>query len=853
MDGPLSRRDIGYTIVSRFEELMRAYLATRLDSAYRNFGDAVPLGVVGKAQERANRSDWADTRDFLESVDFPDLSEIACYNDNYSICFPYDRPSKAEFQTLMSDLYNLRCKIAHIRGYFNSFDLDRLVEHSKAIANSLEQQGQEFNEFLEALASNPSEWVIPTPLGFTSEQEIEINVPNNVPTPDYEYEGGFVGREEDIKKLTNFVEGDLHRVVTIAGAGGVGKTALALRVIQQLGKSATKKFDGIIWLSAKESKLTYVGIEEFEPAVKDFEQLLSTIHEVLGWGTPDRNIERLQEDVHTLMDLYDRPVLVVLDNLETITDQRIIDWVLDAHPNVRVLITSRRGLGQVERRCDLLQLKKREAIRLFRLIARDKNLDSLASLDDNLIAAYVNKVSCYPLAIKWVVGQVALGRDINEVIDEIHETTSDISHFCFHQIYHALSPSAKKILCALSCFDESPSPGVLNFVVDVAKEDFEDSIQALINVSLIIPEQFSNEHNEASRRFGILPLTRGYVRQQLDSDPVLKRSIEDRLRAVRTTMEEAERAKSLYRYSLANLGATSEEEKIAAMLAQTAYANYHAGRYAEAFEAYKRASEIAPRFASVYRNWAVMEFEEGHFIEADHLMKKASQLSPDDPQIWLTWGKLKKRENRIKEAFEHYRKAFELAPDDPDILLNMGQAKSRLGEFEEAERLFELATQRDTQDSVRSEIIRLSSRAGNLVRWSEQLCADRQYREAEEKLHVALGYSERVNTLDEFDPKSGDLHRDILIELGHVTKKRDPLAAIDYFLRAIVDRPSRYREARDTVHASIQAANLCIDLGEIVRAKEICSPRLQKLEILKREVKLQREYLAVLDRLGVGQ
>ena len=178
----------------------------------------------------------------------------------------------------------------------------------------------------------------------------------------------------------------------------------------------------------------------------------------------------------------------------------------------------------------------------------------------------------------------------------------------------------ERILCTLSMFDEAPALGVLNYVLNLPSEYFEDSIRELILVSLVIPEQYKTEQDEITSKYALLSLTRGYVRQQLDKDPILKRDISERLQTVQNVLEEAERARKQYRFSLSNLGATSEEEKIAAMMATTAHQKYQSGRYIDAVDDYKRAIAIAPRFASVFRNWAVMEAQEGHSIEADELI-----------------------------------------------------------------------------------------------------------------------------------------------------------------------------------------------------------------------------------------
>ena len=43
---------------------------------------------------------------------------------------------------------------------------------------------------------------------------------NNLPSRDYDPDGGFIGRKEDIKKILNLISGELHRVITISRSRG---------------------------------------------------------------------------------------------------------------------------------------------------------------------------------------------------------------------------------------------------------------------------------------------------------------------------------------------------------------------------------------------------------------------------------------------------------------------------------------------------------------------------------------------------------------------------------------------------------------------------------------------------------
>jgi len=851
MEKPLSRRDVGYTIISRFEECYRYFLAEKLLTFYGNFLEGIPPVIIDIAKQKASTPEFKTPEELLQETDFPHLTDVTFYNDMYKRYFPDICKSGAEFQEIMGELYFLRIKIAHIKGIFTSIDIDRLLEYTKLISNYLGAPGGDFLQFIKELQEHPEDIVIPMPLEFSSDAYDISSVPNNLPTPDYEYEGGFIGRDEDIKKILKLLEEEQFRVITIAGAGGVGKTALALRVIQKILQKRESMFDGVVWLSAKETKLSYLGIEDIESTVKNYEQLLDTIFEVMGFGSPSVTLDKKESDVNTIFDLHNR-ILIAIDNLETIDDDRIINFIIESPPKIKILITSRTGLGQVERRHDLKQLKEKEAVYLFRQVSRDKYLDSLAQLGDETIKAYVKKLSYYPLAIKWVIGQVAIGKDINKVIASINETTSDISRFCFEQIFKKISTSARKILCALSCIDEPPTAGVLKYVVNLSQNDFDDGIRELILVSLIIPEQYRDEKSNILTRYGLLSLTRGYVRQKLETDSMLKHEIEDRLNSVRNTIEEADRAKKQYRFSLAYLGATTEEEKVASVLAQSAFQKYQAGRYADAVEDYKRARDIAPHFAALYRNWAVMESQERHYVEADELMKKATKLNPNDPLLWQTWGNIKRKADRLRESIDYYKRALDLSPDDCYILNAFGQARARLGEYNEADLLFKQALkQGDSPSSIKNEIINRSSLADNLRRWAESLEKDRNYELAENKLKEAMEHIDVAIKLDKYDLKSLDLRREIFLSLGFCKRYRSPDIAIEYFNRTIVKNPKRFYEARDTLIAAIQIAKIHLKYGEYDKAKGIFTPEILRIkEPLKRDIKLQLSLQSILDDIN---
>ena len=828
----INRKDIGYTIYSRLEESLRFLISNKLLNLYGDdWRSYIPKGIWEKVLEKSNylsKEDFEEPIILFEEIDIPDLTEILSFKKSFTKFIPQFDKKFSNFKEIMSKLYNIRCKIAHVRTTFSAIDLDLLIELTNNILPFLDKYGNSLREVLEYINKNPERVIIKIPQHFyINDDQLCSFHKTNLPPADYDPDGGFIGRKEDLNAITKLITGELHRVITISGAGGVGKSAIAHKICQNFLNKKDLKFDAIIWVSAKEEKLTVTGIEPIEPSLRNYESVLDNIIQTYGWledlNTP---IEQKEEDVDLILQGGDKGILLVIDNLETIQDERVKEFIKDFPPPSKVIITSRIGLGEVERRYPLKEMNNLDAITLIRTVAREKKTIGLANLPDDILSKYVDKMSRYPLAIKWVVGQVALGKDINIAIGNLTSPKGDVAKFCFENIFdNLLTENAKMILYSLAASDKPLVRGVLSHVSNLSNDDLDIALRDLTIASLVIQTQFQTQDSTIETNYELLPLTKNYIQSKLQSHPEIHRTIKGRIEVVRNLIEEADRAGRQYRYSLRDMGAESEAEKVAATWAITAYQKFQAEDYDGAVEFFNKAVEIAPNFPAIYRNWATMESNAGFYGKADELMEKATKLNPNDSRLWFVWGNIEKRRQRYDRAFEFLSKALKLSPNDSPILGSLGEVEKRRGNFENADDFLNKALKgNSTVPSRRHEIICFTAIADNLRRWANLLIHERFEEEAINKLKKSYDYALKAYNMSKDDIRSENAFlessQDLAIQLLTLEGIN---SSIKYFINAITLKPKRAKEKKINEVCCLFLAEALLDSGRIIEAKKYYS------------------------------
>ena len=315
----------------------------------------------------------------------------------------------------------------------------------------------------------------------------------------------FLHREPDIAAVQALLR--RHRLVTVTGPGGVGKTRLAIEV----GHLVLDAPDGV-WFVALDG-------------VDSSGQAADAIATVVGAAGQD-SLAALR------IRLRAAELLLILDNCEHLGAglAEAVVSLLGVCPQLKVLATSQRPLNVMgEALWPLEPLDRPAAVDLFVARAREVQprivLDAATlgaaetlceRLDDLPLAVELAAARCRTLPVAELVSRLAdrfeLLVDPRTGRSARHQTLSTTIGWS----YDILFPDAQTTLQALAFFSGgAPLPGVESVLshVGVPASDASDLIAQLVDRSLVIADQ-----HPTGLRYRTLESIRAFAREQADLD-----------------------------------------------------------------------------------------------------------------------------------------------------------------------------------------------------------------------------------------------------------------------------------------------------------------------------------------------
>lgn len=319
------------------------------------------------------------------------------------------------------------------------------------------------------------------------------------------------GREREIDEVTLVLRRREGRILTLTGAGGVGKTRLAIAVAQRVGDDFP---DGVVFVPLAD-------------LTRD-DQVLPSIRQGLGLG-PGDDLDRSDEESSGR--LRELNLLLVLDNVEHLPGAAAkISDLLSRAPDMTVLATSRSLLevrGETVYQVEPLPTVSLDgtspspAVQLFLERAHEAERSFTATAENvEAATAICRRLSGIPLALELAATKVRTldGPQLLARLDEaMHRPGQRDLPLRQRSLHDAIAWSVdllgedeRRLFRSLGVFPGGFSLEAVEAVATDAGSDTLASLESLVNQSLVCVDRDSGE-----ARFSLLEPVRLFARDLL--------------------------------------------------------------------------------------------------------------------------------------------------------------------------------------------------------------------------------------------------------------------------------------------------------------------------------------------------
>ena len=386
----------------------------------------------------------------------------------------------------------------------------------QAVIRTVRNRGYEFVAPVTEHAVAPEESESGAGEADTEAQPEELTTESSLPTALLD----LIGRDELLVELQEALDG--HRLVTLIGPGGVGKTAIAYELARSL---EARYADGV-------STVQFVTVNDAEATVESLASALDV----------QRRRDTSLEDAVVNV-LRPRHTLLLLDNCEHVIEPlaAVVERIMQEAPDVSVLATSRQplalpgerlwpieplGVEALDPQAPLAELRSAPVLRLF--VDRATAADPRFVLDESTVGPTIGicqRLDGMPLALELAAARVrTIG--VEEIEERLNERFrllrtvrrgGDPRHQTLHGAvqwsYDLLDTDEQQLFDELSIFaDQFDIAAVAAVCGDRDELDALDLVTALAERSMLgVRAQASG-----AARYEMLETLRDYGRANLD-------------------------------------------------------------------------------------------------------------------------------------------------------------------------------------------------------------------------------------------------------------------------------------------------------------------------------------------------
>lgn len=445
---------------------MRANIQEHLGD--QTVGELIPTERITKANSRRVRDGLSITSELPGILAYLDFSESYEALASSAALLPTDlRSSLRLLAPSVARTVAIRNRVAHTRP-LEIDDSSFLIDVSKELSESSGSSWEELRSILDRLQDDPS-FVLGLTISLPADPDSAPQ--HNLPVPDFD-ETGFFGRQSELRRIVKAIKG-AYPVVSILGDGGIGKTSIALKAAYELLEDSKQPFDAFVWVTAKATMLTPNEIQRINGAIETSLGLISSA--AVQLSGIDEPVDPVAE---VLAYMENFKILLVLDNLETVLDKRLRDFLLELPMGSKVIVTSRIGLG-IENPVQLAPLSDDESSKFLRALSRIRGVRQLNKLDQPTIESLSRQMAGHPAYIRWFVAGVQSGRRPEELLGN-NELLLD---FCMSNVYDYLSEDARLVLQSMQVLAGAKNQAEVAFLNDFSASKTQESLLELITTN----------------------------------------------------------------------------------------------------------------------------------------------------------------------------------------------------------------------------------------------------------------------------------------------------------------------------------------------------------------------------------
>lgn len=752
-----------------------------------------------KAIQRLNSQEERSDENLLNMLD---LSDYILILSGHPMKYKLNNSNISKINRYFSKVIPIRNRVMHIRP-LELGDKSTLQEIMENIDKDIIFiDWKEVKKNREILINNPEELLIKfKPNRFADHYY------HNLPEPEFD-DTGYIGRKKEQAEIKDLLLQDKYPVISIIGNGGIGKTAIVVKILYELIDEVSNPYEAIIWISLKTRTLSNGDFIEIKDSIQTTAQLIKKTEKNMIFD------EKISAEENVLKFMENFKTLLVIDNLETINDEEINTFIKKIPKESRVLITSRTGLGELECRYKLEGMNKKDAIQYYRELSKYYGLKLHEKTDTDINAIVENVLYSNPLSIKWYITGVYNG--IRE--EEIQNNKNELIEFCMSNVYEKLTNESKEILRLFQIEDYEMSYGEIAYYIEADEIAMKKAINELISTNMVTLKDRCYQINMMAKDY--LQMIQTIDVEFINDITSKKRKLNGMLQNITVKKQNLKLNPSAILYDF-----NDKDKKIAAIYLENALEYGKNKDIDNALKFVNKAEEIAPNYFECYKVKAFLNANFNNLLEAIKNYQIAITKCKTNLEfatvyyVYASFYTVVMNDNQ--KAYELIVLANNYLKDDIEINLQKARILSRLGRFQEAEEILLKINYKDIEtDKIRN--IRAKA-IGDLYRLWSEIYEPRDEIQKLDKLKKGINGLLELETIGKIDKKTYATLLALLKELSYMFYNEEALKLLlktlsENFsqLKSLTGNDMKYIEKVITSHKNEMDRNIYNELSKYV-------------------------------------